>query len=486
MTSSAIWQLALGLIVVIVMFGLAVGARRTISIGALLVMIPFQMIDTKYGSSSVLIAYVLATALQLSGGLKLRMLPALGAIVLAYSVSFALADRSILVYHGLFLFNFFSCLIVFILAYNFALMADGERAAMDVLLAINVLTIVYCALQLAVGPGNRFIPFGIEMFSFNLNRDPSDPRLVGPFDNPGTTAAYFALMSLVCAFEIMFSSRKRRMFVWCVTGFNLLGLVATGNRAGFLVLLGIAPFLMYAFRKELGVKRIITLSASGAAVLVVAATIAVTYTDFNRLFFRMDTVTETEGGIPVTRSEGWPIAVEKIKRHPWFGEGPYFWTAEDAEKIGQSQTEYLPGGALDTAFDHYPHSLYLYLLRTVGVFGLIAVVGFFVRTWLILYRGKSGAATIDYRAAFARLGVILIPTFLISEITLEFHRPSTIDFGQFIFALMGLLVGMSDRAILPAGQEIQQPRHVRPVRAAIPAAGHVQTSRASARSGSGR
>src|SRR4030095_12861093 len=136
----------------------------------------------------------------------------------------------------------------------------------------------------------------------------------------------------------------------------------------------------------------VQLAAGGLLVVVVAATLAVTYTDFDRMFFRMETVTETEGGIPATRGEGWPIAIEKIKRHPWFGEGPHYWTAEDAETIGQSQAQFVPGGALDTAFDHYPHSLYLYLLRTVGIFGLIAVVGFFVRTWIILYRGKSGGA----------------------------------------------------------------------------------------------
>ena len=41
--------------------------------------------------------------------------------------------------------------------------------------------------------------------------------------------------------------------------------------------------------------------------------------DFDRLFARMETVTEIEGGVPKTRAEGWPVAIEKIKRRPWFG-----------------------------------------------------------------------------------------------------------------------------------------------------------------------
>jgi O-antigen ligase len=171
----------------------------------------------------------------------------------------------------------------------------------------------------------------------------------------------------------------------------------------------------------------------------------VTFTDFNQMFSRMETVTETEGGVPSTRVEGWPVAIEKIKRDPWFGEGPYFWTAQDAEAAGQQQAEFEEGGALDTAYDNYPHSLYLYLLRTVGIFGLLAVVGFFVRTWFVLYRASRRESIVGYQSAFLRLGLFLIPTFLISQITLEFHRPDTMDYAQFIFALMGLLVGMSDR-----------------------------------------
>jgi len=168
------------------------------------------------------------------------------------------------------------------------------------------------------------------------------------------------------------------------------------------------------------------------------------------MFSRIETVTETEGGVPVTRADTWPVAVEKIKRHPWFGEGPHFWTAEDAEKIGQIQAGYGEGGEIETSFDNPPHSLYLYLLRTVGVFGLLAVVGFFMRTWFVLYRATGSELVAGYRTAFVRLGLFLIPAFLISQITLEFHRPDTMDYGQFIFALMGLLVGMRDRAGLIA------------------------------------
>ena len=46
-----------------------------------------------------------------------------------------------------------------------------------------------------------------------------------------------------------------------------------------------------------------------------------------------------------------------------------------------------------------------------------------------------------------RLGLLLIVTFLAAQITLEFNRPATMDYAQFIFALMGLLVGLGDRFV---------------------------------------
>jgi O-antigen ligase len=384
MTSSAIWQVSFGLIIVFVMLAVAAGAKRTLSIGTLLVLVPFQAIDTRFGSSSVMLAYALAGVLLISGGLRVRQLAVLGLIVLAYFISLAFADRTMFTRNVLFMFQFFSCLVVFLLAYNFATLVEKEKSVVDVLLAINVMAVVYCLLQLSVGPGERFIPFGVDEFKFNLNRHPGDPRLVGPFDNPGSTAGYFAIMTLICAVEFIYARGKRRLYVSGIAGFNMLGLVATGNRAGFLVLLAMAPLLLFAYRKELGAKRILQYSIGGAAAFALIAVVAVSFTDFNRMFARMDTVTETEGGIPTTRAEGWPVAIEKIKQRPWVGEGPYFWTAEDAEDIGQLQYEFGEEGEIDTAYDHFPHSLYLYLLRTVGIFGLIAVVGFFLRTWQVL------------------------------------------------------------------------------------------------------
>ena len=228
-------------------------------------------------------------------------------------------------------------------------------------------------------------------------------------------------------------------------GVNLLSLVATGNRTGFLILVAMFPVFLYTFRRELGPRKIAQYVVGGIATIVVASAIAVAFTDFGAMFERMSRVTETKAGVPTTRAETWPIAIEKIKKHPWFGEGPHFLTAEEAEAMNQMRMEYDELGELETVFDPYPHSLYLYLLRTVGIFGLIAVLWFFIRSWFILRAGLRIERADNHGAAIVRLGVVLVPAFLIAQITLEFSRPTQWTTRQFIFALMGSLIGTCDR-----------------------------------------
>jgi hypothetical protein len=450
MTSSATWSLAFGVIAILAMLVLATGARRTLAIGTLLILIPFQAIETRYGSSSILMAYAMAGVLALTGGLKLRMLPALGFIVLGYFMSLAMADRNALILNALQMFQFFSAFVVFILAYNFARLVEKERSVIDVLLVINGLTVAYCILQLTVGPGERFTPFGIDELAFNPNRTPDDPRLIGPFGNPGNTAGYFTLMTLVCGLEFMFTQGRRKLLVQLLIVFNLLGIVATGNRTGFLILIAMFPMYLYAFRQELGAKRVATYLIGGMAALVVASAVAIYFTDFDRMFNRLDRVTETNEGYPQTRSNTWPIAIEKIKKDPWFGRGPYYPQAHQLTKSGEIRTEFAELGELTTAFDPYPHCLYLYLLRTVGIVGLIPVVGFFLGSAAVLYAAVRRGSTDPYRLAITRLGLLLIMAFLVAQITLEFNRSETMDYAQFIFALMGLLIGTSDRDRQPA------------------------------------
>ena len=125
--------------------------------------------------------------------------------------------------------------------------------------------------------------------------------------------------------------------------------MATGNRAGFLILVAMFPVLLFSFKRELGAQRVTRYLVGGVAVLVLASALAISYTGFGRMFERLENVTETQDGVPTTRALTWPVAIEKIKQHPWVGEGPFFVNPEAGQNLGMPRSE----------VDPYPHSLYL-------------------------------------------------------------------------------------------------------------------------------
>ena len=137
--------------------------------------------------------------------------------------------------------QFFSALAIFILAYNFARLVRFPRTVLDVLLWINVLVVAYCGLQLTAGPGERFTPFGIDAFAFNANRTPDDPRLIGAFGNPGSTAGYLTLATLICAAAYTLAEGRRKLAILALVAANLMCLIATGNRTGILTLIAMFP-----------------------------------------------------------------------------------------------------------------------------------------------------------------------------------------------------------------------------------------------------
>lgn len=445
MTSEDIWLITIGILAVIFMVVVTASTRRSVAIGVMIVLIPFQVVETRYASSSVLMAYAMAGTMVLMGDVKVRMLPAIAFVVLAYVLSLVQADgyRS---FHLIEMFQFFSCFVVFLLAYNYARLVKDDQSVMDLLLAVNVLVVLYCALQLVAGAGHAFTPFGIEALAFNSNRDPSDPRLVGPFDNPGTTAGYLALMTILCTVELMHATGRRRSIVQVLMLLNMAGIVATGNRASFMVLLASLPVILVAFRRELGARRFVRYLLGGIAAIVIASATIAVYSGFGNMFRRMAAVTETENGMPMTRANTWEVSIEKIKRHPWFGEGPHFFRAEDAYMLRVLDVKFENLGDVESVFDPYPHSLYLFLLRTVGIVGLVAVLWFFIQVAFELRWAMNRGGLGDHARAVVKAGPIVVGAFLVTQVTLEFNRTSTIDYAQFVLALMGLLIGIADRA----------------------------------------
>jgi O-antigen ligase len=432
-------QMSGALLAAIIIFFAAYAAPLRISVGALLVLVPFQLVDTTYGSSNMVMTYVLVGALMLKG--RLQYAPMLGsviAVILAYMISMSQLPRSLFTLHGIEILALVSTFLVFMLAYNLARESRDPRFIINVLIVANVLSIIYCFIQLAAGPGESLEFFGRKEFSMNENRGGGDARLVGPFATPGITAAYFMAMTLILIYEVVHAQHRRRILVAVIIVLNVVMILATSSRGSFLVLLAGLLGFSYLFRAELGFGRIVKMLVAATIVLVGTATIIAAYTDFGQMFDRLAKTTETEDGLPSTRSVVWPIAWENIKEKPLLGHGPRL--------LGQHELRFrsVPPEQL---VGPYPHNLYLYLLVTVGILGTVCMLFFLFGVASRVYQGaKRGYFSSEYERGWVLVGTIVIVAFLVDELKIEFLRYTTVDYGHFVFALFGIFLGWSDAA----------------------------------------
>jgi O-antigen ligase len=280
----------------------------------------------------------------------------------------------------------------------------------------------------------RFSLFGIQEFAIHQNR--LDQRLSGPFASVGLTAEYLALNVLLLAYLLIHERKKsRKTFLYGLMGANIAFLVATGNRGGFISLIAGGLLFLYLFRRELGFFRITSMALAGIIFLFIASVLIVTYTPFDRLYERIAN-TKIEGGIPDTRREVWPDTWRMIKEKPILGHGP---------RLSRHNVDHVNLLTGKRGHVGYPHNLYLFILYTLGVVGLVAYLIFFSAIFFKLRKASGKSRDNPLLAGIPKLGTLLIFVFLVDQIKVEFLRYHLGDYQHYIFMMFGLFVGFSDR-----------------------------------------
>lgn len=413
---------ALAMAVAFFVFAYAASPRK--SIPFILCLTPFEPIVTQYGTSNVLLVYVLAIAYMLRG--RISYLPLLGIfflIMAAYVLSTGFAPASRRVAHAIYIFNFGSAVLLFYVVYNFVRQQqDVVVVLVRTFIVLNVLFLLYCLIQLSTGTHLMLFDFGY--LSIKPYRE--DMRLTGPFESAQNTGEYLALSILALAYMVVQARIGwRRMFLYLLIAANFACLIATGTRAAFLILVGGAGLFLFLFRNELGTKRTIGIAFSGLMVLAMVSVVIVNFTQFGNLFDRLEQ-TEFESGVPDTRVGVWTNIYPRIAEKPLVGNGPMY----DINVEGMS----------------LPHNLYLFLLYTVGGVGLMIYLLFF-GLLLLRYRAGAMARHADpMSAGIARLGVVLLVAFLVDQITIEALRMATTDYWHYIFATFAICLAFADMA----------------------------------------
>jgi O-antigen ligase len=437
-SSSIIVQLTVIGLLATLLFFIAYRLPQIVSSSALLVIIPIQPIDSQYASANVLLSYVIFLAMLLKGGtVRLPLLPQFLVVLFCYLVSMSMVHKALYGQHAVYLMALVSAYMVLCIAYDLTMRLKKTSRIVDLFIAMNIIVAIYCAIQILAGPGVKVVPFGIQEMAMIPGR--TDNRLTGPFAATGITSEYLVIMLFFILHRLLFGGTRRRLWLILLAGLNLAFLVATGNRGGFLSLLGGAVLFIWLFRKELGSARVFQLVTGGSILVALMSALIVTYSDYGRLYERLGETT-VEEGIPDTRQTTWPLAWAKIKERPLFGHGPRF-----LMQGGEDGVKY-PGWE----YQLYPHNLYLFLLATVGVLGLIAFMYLLltplVRCWKV---SKVRSLTVD-DVTFVRLGALMIIIILVDQVKVEFMRFALVDYWHFVFALLGVFCAACDRARVSA------------------------------------
>ena len=424
-------QLTAILILATILFIVASALPQKIAGTLLLLLVPFQAVETRFGTSGVVLAYVVFIAMLLrKEPVRLPMLPHFIFLLLWYLVSMSLMIPSSYIQHGVYIFSIVSAILVFWLCYDLMHRFEQPSRVVGVFIILNALVAIYCTVQLWIGPGERLVLFGID--EMNMIQVRADGRLTGPFQSSEITALYLVIMEFLIVHQFWHASNagSRRALILLAT-LNLGFLVATGSRGEFLLLLGGGAVYLWLFHRRLGTFRALGLATGVAIALTVMALIVVNYTEFGGLFDRLEETEFSQEGIPDTRQVLWPPVWQEIVKSPIVGHGPRF--RFFLEERGERYEDHL--------YLQYPHNLYLFLLFTVGVPGLLLFMSILLFVAYRCWRAMSKPNAPPYLSDLARTGVIVILLYVIDGLKIDQMRMNLADFWHFFFGLCGVFIG---------------------------------------------
>lgn len=438
-TSSQYAQLIVAALAGIAYFVLLFRLSERTSLAFVLLLIPFQLIDSKYGTINTILVYVMAFAFLLQG--RLNRLPFLTPVLLilfAYLLAFSQGHPAARMQHVLYLFGFLSNVLLFYLVYNFLLRTKDWEFVFRLLIILNVLVLIYCAIQFVAGH-NRVTLFGIEELSMNPIR--RDGRLVGPFKATAATAEFLSIQCILLGHYFFHAtSRSIRRWIALFLALNVLFIFTTGNRGGFITLVLGALLLIAVYRRRLGFARIAKMLLGGATVVTMIAIVLVNYSDYGMLFGRLER-TKIEGGVPDTRATVWPIAWERIQEKPVFGHGPKLFISTPDNMVA------------DIPYMLHPHSLPLHILYTTGAAGLFAWGVFFWLLFRKLLVARRARSTDGPLSMLPRVGLVVLAVFGVSQLRIEFLREGLLDYQNYLFVLFALLLAVCDLVFQQASRD---------------------------------
>ncbi|MCD4736188.1 MAG: O-antigen ligase family protein [Bacteroidales bacterium] len=403
---------------------------------ALIAIIPFQFIDSPYGSLNMAIIYALGVSMFFNQSWTEKKSKENWPLILPFCIimfsfffSWVGAPRIVWGKTLFYIIMLSSNILLFYMTYHFISSREDIVSLFNLMLFCNVLVIIYCVIQVLVGE-SEYALLGIKELNIQQNKM-GLTRIVGPFNAVGITAEYLVIQCLLLTYYLL-TTNKYKMVIIGVLFCNIALLIGTGNRGGFISFMLSLFLFCYGFRKRLGLRRNILILLASFALLVSASYVIINYTSYDVMYSRL-LGTQLDGVTPDTRG-GWSLVVEKIAEKPILGHGPRL-----VMRSGNAESLQLPKGEIG----FYPHNLYLYILYTLGIVGLFAYSVLGIRYMTILRGLDSKPDKSDhFLSGLPKLGIIVFVIFLIDQMKIEFLRDHLLDYQHYLSVLFGMFCGL--------------------------------------------
>lgn len=415
----------LAVMAAVVVFGIAWRVSMVMGLGFLLLALPFPR-STTFGTTNlafILILLVIWLLRMSQRGAPLpRRTPAdapIAGLLIAYVVSFYNVNPK---HMHLALDNFVALLACVLLFY---LIVNNVRTTRD-LRRLHLFQVVSMGSVLLIGlwelthPGQILIPGWIDFGNSELRRGGlnlalHDIRIGGPFFDYELLCEYCGLSILLLMFLLAQArAALHKTALAIMLGVTILSLFATVTRGGFVAALLGVLYLLWLLRRRIKVVPAMIIGVASIAFLIGLNFYVARYTNAGDLLERMQN-TKFIGMMPESRARTWPMAVERLMRHPIIGYGPHYDVQHGREVW------------------YWPHNLYLYIGNLVGLVGLGFFMWLMVTLWRISRPRGDRLGDPDYAKAFLLVGHVQLITFLVDEIKIEYLRNPIYIFQIWVF-----------------------------------------------------
>jgi len=407
-----------------VLFGVAWRLDLVTGVGVLLLALPFPR-GTVFGNTNLALILLLLVIwmLRFSTGHAPRpeRTPLDGPIV-GLLIAYLLSFNNVRAEHLAGALNNASLFVGTVLTY--VLVVNNVRTTRDLrvlhgfylaLLGVVLLVSLY---ELAF-PGRPLVAGWIE-FEHGVTEgiDRRNMRIGGPFFDFELLAEFTALGLLFLGFLLFqASSTTRRVLLGGLLALCLFILFATVTRGAIVALAAALLYLGWLVRRRL---RFVPLTIGVVAALIALAVVyglVSRYTQAGDVVARFGETTFVDG-LPDSRADVWPMAVERWLRHPVIGSGPYYASREGLRTW------------------YWPHNLYLFVLNIVGVVGFAFFAWLLWRLWRATRPETDDLGDANYAAAYLLMARVQLFLLLVDQIKIEYLRNPIYQFQVWVmFAL---------------------------------------------------